>query len=93
MAVWARTDVRMAISLMNAKGDVVARDERVVGSHGTNVFREWPAGISVSQVSLTLEAIGDGPTRVILHDLRVQGQTPELAAYVRHEMGSGGFSQ
>ncbi len=83
MAVWARTDVRMAISLLNAKGQVVARDERVVGSRGTDVFREWPDGIRASQVSLELEASGPAPTRVILHDLRVQGQTPELAAYVR----------
>ncbi len=83
MAVWARTDVRMAISLLNARGQVVARDERVVGSRGTNVFREWPEGIRASQVSLELEASDPRPTRVILHDLRVQGQTPELAAYVR----------
>ena len=82
MAVWARTDLRMTITLLNAKGEVVARDERVVGSRGTNVFREWPEGISASQVSLELEAVGPAPTRVILHDLRVQGQTPELAAYV-----------
>jgi len=82
MAVWARTDVRMAISLLNTKGEVVARDERVVGSRGTNVFHEWPEGISASQVSLELETVGPAPTRVILHDLRVQGQTPELAAYL-----------
>ena len=83
LGIWARSDVRMTITLLNAMGAVVARDERVVGSRGDHVFSEWPSGVLASQVALQLEAVGPAPSRVILHDLRVQGQTPELATYVR----------
>jgi hypothetical protein len=81
--IWARTDVRLTISLMNAKGDIAAREELVVGPSGAQILREWPDGVRASQVAMQLEAMDSAPTRVILHDMRVQGQTPEFAAYVR----------
>jgi len=81
--VWARTDVRMVLTLWNAKGGLVRTDTRVLAANRSDhVALSWPEGAAAAQLSLELDSLGPGPTRVTMHDLRVQGQRPALAAYV-----------
>ena len=42
----------------------------------------WPEGVHAATMELTFRSIDSRSTRIIPHDLRVQGQSPELAAYV-----------
>lgn len=82
--VSARTDVTMTLTLRNAAGVVVARDERTLADKPPDqISLRWPDGIKVSQLSVEFDSASGGSTRVILHDLRVQGQTPALEAFVR----------
>jgi hypothetical protein len=82
--VWARTDVVMTLTLRNANGALVHREERLlIGGVPSAVALSWPGGQPAAELSLVLESRTGGPTRVLLHDLRVQGQSPELAGYVR----------
>jgi hypothetical protein len=81
--VWARNDVRMVLTLWNAKGGVVRTDTRtLVGGQPDHVALSWPDGPAAAQLSVELEPQGPLPTRVTMHDLRVQGQPPALAAHV-----------
>ena len=72
----------MRMVLRNSRGRVAAIDERTLGGGRSEAIAlSWPDGVQASGLELTLA--GDaGPTRVILGDLRVQGQSPALAAYV-----------
>jgi hypothetical protein len=80
---WSRTDVAMAIALDDTAGHAVVREERVLAAdQSTHLTLSWPEGIRAAELVLKLENTKPGGTRVILHDLRVQGQSPELAAYV-----------
>jgi hypothetical protein len=85
--VWARTDVLMTLTLRGVGGVVVHREERALtGGRPTAVAVAWPEGRRAAWLTLQLESRGGGPTRVMLRDLRVQGQSPELAAFVRQQL-------
>jgi hypothetical protein len=82
--VWARTDVRLVLSLWNAEGRLAWRDERALaGDRPDQLSRSWPEGVGACRLSLGFDAQGESPTRVTMHDLRVQGQSPALAAHAR----------
>jgi hypothetical protein len=73
----------VVVVLRDGVGREVARDERTLPAGGsTAVTRAFPDGVRASGLELTFRSIDGRPTRTVLHDLRVQGQSPELAAYV-----------
>jgi hypothetical protein len=81
--VWSRTDAVMTITLRGARGALVHREERALtAGQPAAVSLAWPEGRRAAELSLQFES-RNGPTRVHLRDLRVQGQSAELAAYVR----------
>ena len=74
--------LQMTLTLHDSRGRVVARDERLLAAGQHQISLEWPEGLHASQITLELESTGTTPSRVILRDMRVQGQSPALAAYV-----------
>ena len=81
--IWARTDVTIRLLLWDADGAVARREtRRITADHPERVRLGWPEGPGASALTLEVEAEGAAPTRVILRDLRVQGQPVALAQYV-----------
>jgi hypothetical protein len=81
--IWARTDVTVVLTLCAADGRVVRRETRdVVGDWPQRIRLFWPEGPGAARLTLELYAKGASTTRVILRDLRVQGQPVALARYV-----------
>lgn len=82
--IWARTDVTMVLTLWTAEGAVAQRETRTIAAnHPERVRLLWPDGPGAARLTLELDANGAAQTRVILRDLRVQGQPAALASYVQ----------
>jgi hypothetical protein len=80
--IWARTDVTMVLTLWSADGAVARRETRLVkASRPDRIRLFWPEGPGATRLTLELDAQGS-QTRVLLRDLRVQGQPVALARYV-----------
>ena len=82
--VSARTPAKLVISLSNAGGQSVYSKEFALTDAGARVLEPLPVGTRASALSIAVEAPGDNELR--LTDLRVQGQTSELHAYVRRNL-------
>jgi hypothetical protein len=81
--IWARTDVTMVLTLRTADGAIARREtQRIAANHPERVRLFWPEGLGAARLTLELNADGAPQTRVILRDLRVQGQPGALARYV-----------
>lgn len=74
----------LAIALNDASGRTVFRTDLPIGPANTPVLQHLPAGTRAVSLSLALHA--SGPGRLTLTDLRLEGQTPELAAFIRRTL-------
>jgi hypothetical protein len=83
-SVWSRTATTMTLTLWATDGAIVHQDARTLSADHTERIRlVWPDGPRACRFSIAFENTSVTPARVILRDLRVQGQTPELEQYVR----------
>lgn len=74
----------LAIALGDASARTVFRSDLPIGPAERPVLQALPAGTGAVSLSLAIHATAPG--RVTLTDLRLQGQTPELAAYIRRTL-------
>lgn len=78
------TPVNVTMSLRSAGGGTVFRSAVDLASDELrNIYIAMPDGTKAARVTLEIAALSRAPARVEISDLRVQGQPPELAAYVR----------
>jgi hypothetical protein len=83
-SMWARTDTTIALALRDAAGSLVWREERLLQSgRADRLAITWSHALPAVRLSIEFEAHGTSPGRVIVRDVRVQGQPPALADYVR----------
>jgi hypothetical protein len=79
----ARTDVTMALTLWTSDGTLARREIRnIAAGRPERLHLFWPEGVGASRLSLEFDAKDATQTRVLLRDLRVQGQPVALARYV-----------
>jgi len=87
--VWARTDVRLVLSLWNAEGRLAWRDERALaGDRPEQLSRSWPGGVGACRLSVGFDAQGESPTRVTMRSVGAMGlaacvNEPVLVPFVR----------
>jgi hypothetical protein len=80
--VWSRAAATITVGLSNASGALVDEEQRTIpAGRSVQLVAIWPHALPASELSIVVDAAG--PTRIRLYDLRVQGQSPALAAYVR----------
>jgi hypothetical protein len=70
----------LTMTLRDAAGRVVHGSQRPLTSAGGQILERLPSGTRAS--ALTLSVHGSGGGRLALSDVRVEGQTPALAAYI-----------
>jgi hypothetical protein len=81
--LWASQPVTVGITLRSADGDTVFREEFDLESRQLGDYRAaLPDGSQAASFALEITAPPGEDTRVRVGDVRVQGQSPELAAYL-----------
>jgi hypothetical protein len=82
--LWTRVPTTLTMTLQNSRGAMVRQDARLLAAdRSAQVRLVWPDGPRAAQLSIAFQTAGEAETRLSLHDLRVQGQSPPLEAYVR----------
>ncbi len=82
--IWSRTDATLEMILRATSGVIVRRETRRLGAdHADRVRLHWPDAVWASRLSVTVLPGDTSPGRVMLRDLRVQGQSLALRKYVR----------
>jgi hypothetical protein len=86
-SLWARANTRVVLTLLDRSGNVVKQETRLVSARQADqLATAWPDGPKASRLWLELAAPPGEQTHVILTDLRVQGQPPELERYVHDQL-------
>jgi hypothetical protein len=76
--------VTVSLELLSATG--VSRDRTTLplaSGEMRGYVRRLPAPVQAARLVMRIDSTTQGKTRVSINDLRVQGQTPELARYIR----------
>jgi hypothetical protein len=71
----------LTIALRDADGRLVYSSECPLSGAGGQILEPLPAGTRASAVTISVR--GNGAGRLTLADLRVEGQTPALRAYIQ----------
>src|SRR5262249_38307510 len=81
--LWASQPVTVGITLRSADGDTVFHEQFPMEARQLADYRAaLPAGSEAASIDLEIIAPPGEETRVRVGDLRLQGQSPELAAYL-----------
>jgi hypothetical protein len=81
--LWASEPVTVGITLRSADGDTVFRDQFDMQARQLGDYRmALPDGSEAASFALEIVGQPGEETRVRVGDLRLQGQSPELAAYL-----------
>jgi len=97
--IWSRAEVALEFTLRDVNGAIVRQHTQPLqADRSAGVRLAWPEGVLASRLSLTVRAMDASPARVMLRDLRVQGQSRALQSYVtqllfRRPIAGGGNQQ
>jgi hypothetical protein len=81
--IWSRNPMDIVLTLGRADRSALRHEMRHVEANRAEHLRLlWPEGPRAARLTLELDAAGPVPTRVLLRDVRVQGQTAALTEYV-----------
>jgi hypothetical protein len=83
----ATKPLTVVLTLQSCTGRVSYQKRIDVAANSTRDFRDYlPVPIGACRLALEVAGVDQNEARLEIHDLRIQGQTRELAAYIRRNL-------